>query len=1343
MSRIWQSFLPYHVLQQLTARPQTAPTDFEQRLQVVALFADVSGFTAISEALGSAGKSGTEELTTLLNSYFEPMIALIHTYGGIIAKFGGDAMTVFFPYSEDAYAPTVRRAVQCALNMQAKMSDYENIQTQAGPFSLAMKAGLASGELFSTVVGHPALRLESIIAGTVLDRSAGAEHLAQKGEVVIHKALLAASLDMEMETIAAEENFCLVKSITEPDLTAPLSPVGDLSLAIIETISAFIPPTIVQRIKTNQTSFINEHRKATILFVGFHGFDYDHDPEVGSKLQSYLYRIIQIVEQYDGYLNKVDMGDKGSKYIILFGVPLAHEDDENRALRCALDIQAMAHMPVRIGINTGFVFSGQVGSEARQEYTVMGDAVNLAARLMQAAETGQTLVNTAVQKTTADSFVWGDGRFLNLKGKTAPTKVYPLHSLKRRATLQLQEPTYALPMVGRETALNTIGNCLQNARQSQGQIIGITAEAGMGKSRLSAEAIKLALEQGMSGYGGECLSHGVNTSYLVWKNLLRGLFGLDAAWPLERQIQHLEAYLSKIDQSLVPRLPLLGRALNLPIPDNDLTQSMDAQLRKESREALIVDCIDHAARENPLLLILEDCHWIDDLSNDLLQAVGRYIANSPVAMLVIYRPPEADYMQPQVTRLGHFVEIALTEFTYQESTKLIGLKLAQFFGELSSIPVEFIERITERAQGNPFYIDEMINLIRDREIDPSDLQALQTLDLPGSLHSLIISRLDQLAEATKTTLKVASVIGRLFRARWLWEVYPELGVPERVRQQLALLNKLDITPVESPDSEEIEYLFKHILTREVAYESLAVATRKMLHEQIGLYIEHSFPDDRDQYVDLLAYHFSSSLNQAKQQEYLLRAGQIAQAAYANNAAIDYYQRLIPLLTGVEKSAVTIELGRIQQLLGNWEDAETAYRTALAIALEVDREQTVAQCEFMIGTLARVRGAYDEALTWLLRSLERFETANNLQGEADVKREVGIIHWSQGNFSQALESYEACLQIAQSISDRRGVCRAIGNMGLVYWTLGEYERALESYGRYETIATDIGDKLGVSRVMGNLGAVYLDLGDYHRALVHFANNLHIALELGYRQGISISVGNMGEVYAKQGEFRSSLACYRYNLAVALEVGDRLGVSFAIWGMANAYGGQGNLETADSLLQQAITIGRLLNVPYELCEYLYTQADLLMQQENFLQAQRVNDEALQIAIDVSHPQIQFDARLLQERLYFATRQVELDASVAALTQMLDDELDETARAEVLYAIWQVNGQAEFGEETAVLCQKLYAQTPDIKYKRRYETLTGSSLPIPPELPPLPQIVTGFTTTLDTLLQQVEAFIQEIAA
>ena len=202
-----------------------------------------------------------------------------------------------------------------------------------------------------------------------------------------------------------------------------------------------------------------------------------------------------------------------------------------------------------------------------------------------------------------------------------------------------------------------------------------------------------------------------------------------------------------------------------------------------------------------------------------------------------------------------------------------------------------VEQVTTKAQGNPFYIEELINFMHDRGLNPHDPAAFQMLELPDSLYSLVMSRIDQLREDEKTTLKVASVIGRLFKARWLWESYPQLGAPELVKGYLKTLSSLDLTPLDRPEP-ELEYFFKHNITQAVAYDSLAFATREQLHEGVGQFIERAYADRLSQYVDILAHHYGHSRNVAKQRHYFRQAGDAAKAAYANEAAIDYYQRFI-------------------------------------------------------------------------------------------------------------------------------------------------------------------------------------------------------------------------------------------------------------------------------------------------------------------------------------------------------------------------------------------------------------------------------------------------------------------
>jgi class 3 adenylate cyclase/tetratricopeptide (TPR) repeat protein len=1379
----WQPYIPGPIAADIVAHPERSPVGRELRFPAVALFADISGFTALSEALGQTGSSGTEELTSIVNNYFGPMIALIHSYSGVIGGFGGDGMTVLFPYTPRNRQAVVRRAIQCALDMQAAMPHYAAIRTRAGVFGMGMQAGLAMGEVLCTTVGDPALRLMPVIAGSAVDRCAEAERYAGRGEVVVHTALLPYA--GAVATGAARDEFTVVTRLERPALPRiAMPPPAVPSPAIQPTLQAYLHPAIAARLRHGQTGFINEYRAVTMLFAGFSGFDYDHDPAVVAKLQNYFTAVTRIVARYDGYLNKIDIGDKGSTYLVLFGAPLAHENDPERALRCAAELQALPGVPTHMGLNTGLVYCGNVGAAARQEYTVIGGAVNLATRLMQVAGSGQILLTDFTRRLVPDSIQCEELPPIGVKGLAEPVPISALIGLDGRAPLRLQGQTYTLPMVGREVEKALVAAKLSEVLDGAGQIIGITAEAGMGKSRLNSEIWRLAGQDGLQCYAGECQSYGTNVPYLVWQNLLRGFFGVDPTASDDAQIRTLTAAVEQIDPAAVPRLPLLGVALNMPIAETEITRSPDAKLRKAALEAMLIHAIRARAQDRPLLLVLEDCQWIDPLSLDLLEAVARNIGDVPVLVVLVYRTlPQPATEGERLTALPYFTELRLAEFTRAEAERLIRMKVARLFGTEDDVPLALIRRITERAQGNPFYIDEMINLIHDQGIDPTDLEALQHLDLPASLRSLIISRIDQLPEGEKTTLKVASVIGRVFPAAWIWGCYPQLGPHEQVLRYLSTLSQMDLTHIDQPEPELI-YLFKHIVTQEVAYQSLAGATRAKLHGQIGAFLEQTYGDDIQRWITLLAHHYSLSGDVAKQREYFLRAAEAAQAAYANDAAIEYYRRLVPLLPRAEQTAVRLKIGGILQLIGQWSEAEELYRRALQKFETARDPYTRARLQQALGDLLGLKGSYGEALLWLQRARKTCGEIDDRQGVARAIGGIGHIYWRQGNYADALACAEQQLAAATEIGDQEQVSQALGNFGRIYWEQGEYARALAGYSRQLQIATALGDRpsmilalgsmgnvywqqgeyaaalacfeqsllraveiddrRGISITVGQMGTVYWRQGNYAQALACFGRQLGIATEMGERRGVSEALGNMGIVYGEYGDYRRSLVCLQQQLAMAGKTGDRKYMSIAVANMARAYTAQGRYAEADRLYAQAVELADLLNNPYLRCEYLHGQAALYALLGRAADAQALNDVALRQAVAVQRRDIQFQAEVLAIRLGITLQQISPATALAALHHMESSWPAPEQRAALRYEGWRIDpSRHDLRENAAAEYRALYAALPQIEYRQRYQELTGRRLPSPPPLPDLPPAAARESIDPARLLDRVDATLAQMAA
>ena len=769
MKTNWISFIPQFLAEEIKQSPEYSIPQHDHRFQTVALFADVSGFTQMSEALAQTGRRGAEELTTLLNRYFSDMIEIIRCYGGHVGKFGGDAMTILFPFSPKTQAATIRRAIQCALDMQHGMSAYTKLPTSVGNFQLQMKAGLAMGTAYSTSVGVQSIRIEFIVAGQVLDKCADAEHHANRGDVILHKDLLPFAGKHKGQSIS--HSFFKIYQLQRKASKKPLASPPLLPDHVNQSLQSYMHPSIAERLAMGQVGFVNEHRVVTVLFIRIQDFNYASDPHVGEQLQAYFLNVIQIVAKYDGYLNKIDMGDKGSKFIILFGAPVGHENDEQRAIRCALEIKGLP-VPCQIGITSGSVFCGQVGAPTRQEYTVMGDSVNLAARLMQSASSNKILVDQATRKIAQQHFEWKTLAPIQVKGKRGRIAIFqPL----RPRWLTFKRQQFRLAIIGRDSELARVQKVIKLVKAGSGQILSIFGENGVGKSRLVFAIHDLAQAKDFEIYSGRGHAFGKNESYLVWRSIFLDLLGVEAKAPVVQQRQQLKRQLMKIDPLNSRRLPLLGDVLNIPIPDNRLTKSLEPQLRLELTKTFLLDILAAFIQTRPLLLILEDAHLIDPLSQAVFEFLARNIGNLPLLMVTVTRTSAHRPNSLQLGKISNQTEIILPALNPADSATLILEKLKQLWPELSAFSETLCQQIQEKSQGNPSFIESIIYFLHEKEIDPAAESFTEQIAIPDSLHSLIISRIDRLSGGEQASLKVASIVGRLFKAFWLWESVPDLG----------------------------------------------------------------------------------------------------------------------------------------------------------------------------------------------------------------------------------------------------------------------------------------------------------------------------------------------------------------------------------------------------------------------------------------------------------------------------------------------------------------------------------------------------------------------------------------
>jgi class 3 adenylate cyclase/tetratricopeptide (TPR) repeat protein len=1092
------------------------------RVTGAALFLDISGFTPLTEALARqlGPQRGAEELTVVLNVVFDAVLGELHRYRGSVIYFSGDAVTCWFDGDDG------RLAVACGLDMHRAMAQVRTIAAPGGQtFEIGMKVAVAAGPARRFVVGDPDVQLIDVLAGALMDRLASAEHHAERGQVVVEAATLDAltgQIEFAVVHGHGSDRVGVVGPLAAPQgpLPPPL-PNPKLPRAVSRQ---WLLPAVYERMHAGRGEFLAELRPVVPMFIRFGGIDYDNEPEAPRLLDDFVRRVQWVADGHGGNVLGLTVGDKGAYLYATFGSPLVHEDDAARACAAALEILAMegetSATGIQVGVASGRLLSGTCGHRYRRTFSCFGDAANLAARLMSAAPAGQAYVTAEVAREAGSRFIFEVQPDFKAKGKSALIAVRSLTGRSRRGPAR--EPRPAHPLIGRAAELARLQELAQLAAAGRGQVVGLAAEAGMGKSRLADELIGVLRSQGVPVHAGEAALVGGATSYLAWQSVWASLFGLTGD---DDPRPDLERALAEADAELLARLPLLGTALGITLEDNDLTRSFDAKLRKTSLESLLVRYLSRRAADGPFVVFLDDCHWLDPLSRDLLDLVTRAVASLPVLVLLTYRPD--GFAAPD---LKHVSVIELDRLDEASCRQLVLARLAELYGPETPPSAELLRLLVERAEGNAFYLEELVNYLHAEGADPAGTKAALT-DLPATLASLVLSRIDTLGESSRRTLKVASVVGRDFNLDVLTGAYPELGARRQVTGHLRRLTAADLVVPEGPEMDG--YAFKHAVIREVAYESVPFALRSVLHGHIGNWVEQVQPGE----LDLLAHHFWWSGEEAKKREYLRRAGEAAVARYANEAAVDYFRRLAPLLPEHERGPVLLKLGAVLELRGELAEAEAVYTEALELAQGLGDNGAAAWARTSRAEPRRKQGRYEEAGRELDEAWRAFEQLGDTAGLGRVAHVRGLIANLRGDPEQSRARFEQSLELRRALGDRRTEATLLGNLAMPAAHQGQYELAQELSEQALAIRTELGDRWGIGVSLNNIGMLAYLRKEYAEARLHLEEALRAGLEVGDLYGIAISEHNLGNATRELGDVHAAGDHYAEALRIYALTGDR--------------------------------------------------------------------------------------------------------------------------------------------------------------------------------------------------------------
>lgn len=903
----FSSYVPAMVAAQIARQGDRPDGPGTERFPAAVLFVDVSGFTALAERLAQKGAQGTEDLSRLLNDYFGGLINLVHSHGGDIIKFAGDALLAFWPAQDDGRSlnEQLHAAAQCALRIQASISDRKTRED----IRLALRIGLSAGEVSLSRVGGAEGRWELYAAGLPLSEVGRAEAEAAPGQVVV--APFAWSILSEAcEGSVLPSGFALLEALLTPATVASTRPSAVEEIAE-DALVGYIPGAVRARLEAGQEGWVAELRQVSVLFVHLPDLQ---DSTPLSQAQSTLYVLQSLMQRYEGTINKLSVDDKGISLLAAFGLPpLAHVDDASRAVQAAMEIrERLAGLGLRcgIGVTTGRAFCGEIGNTLRREYTMIGDVVNLAARLMMASQDG-ILCDLATFQAASGRFTFDALPKIQLKGKSAPIAVY-----RPQGETLSDAPTHA--MVGRHAERQLIEERLQAAASGrEGAVLVIEAEAGLGKSRLVAHTMSQAQRMGFKSIVGAGDAIEKSSPYFAWRSVFRQLFQLDAApdTPEDRR-SHVLAQLVQ-DPEALALAPLLNVVLPLDLPDNEQTEQLTGPVRADNTRNLLLRLLRQALTAEPTLLVLEDAHWLDSASWSLAHQVCRQLPSLVVLLATrpLGQPVPQDYKQ--IEELPQTQVLALAPLPPEGTAALVCQRLG-----VKRLPDTVATFILEKAEGHPYFTEELAYALRDSgalqiadgecriSLDSQDLRALE---LPNTIEGVITSRVDRLTPAQQLILKVGSVIGRVFAYQTLQDVYPIENDKPQIANELKLLDRLDLTPLETPEP-DLSYLFKHIITQEVVYNLMLYAHRKQLHQAVATWYERTHADALSPHYALLAHHWQKAEDYRRTIQYLEKAGEQAVQSGAYLEAKRFLEEAIALEAQAATPSSNFELARRERLL---------------------------------------------------------------------------------------------------------------------------------------------------------------------------------------------------------------------------------------------------------------------------------------------------------------------------------------------------------------------------------------------------------------------------------------------
>ena len=1033
-----------------------------------------------------------------------------------------------------------------------------------------------------------------------------------------------------------------------------------------------------------------ERKHVTVLFadvVDSTGLGEKLDPEQVAEIMNGAFAFLDAsVTKYGGTVARL----LGDAIIAVFGAPVAHEDDAERAVRAGLDIQAATReyaelverdygveFEVRVGINTGLAVLAAMGGELRTEYTAMGDTTNVAARMQAAAIPGTILISASTYHLVKELFEFKGRGATMIKGKSTAIETYEVVATKAVPGKVRGLKGLASPLVGRDAEYKLLNDGLNEAREGRGAFVAVIGEAGLGKSRLLAEISESAKSGPQVAWlEGRALSYGQAVTYYPWRQIIREAIGAQEGEAPEvvREKLYRDSACATMTEDDSKYLEVMLSV------ESDATLQAVAALEGEA----LVDKITEAARcylraradLMPTVIVLDDLHWADSASLELLLNVAGLVESWPLLIICLLRPdkdtPSWSATEQARSQLGaHYTEILLEPLDAEDAKELLGNLLY-----IEDLPESVRKLILNKAEGNPFFVEEVIRTLIDSEYIVQENNHWRTtreivnVTIPDTLTGVLSARIDRLPENTKHVAQTAAVLGRIFGYRLLKTVCAAAPSPEQIEDvepHLGILTYEELVRERVHDP-ELEYIFKHALTQEAAYELLLIRRRKVLHRRAGEVLERLYPKQRGELASALAYHFRLGEDWQRAADYAIGAGAQAVKVFAMNEALAYYDNAYEALKKVSEASseqlcdvilgwtpAALKLKPYQDVVDRLEEAEKIARelgdeARLARVLHWTANAYISNgfptrgmpALFESYQLAERLG--DERLTlaatfWMTAEMidrdprSGLEQMNNVaeaahkyrryEVEAHALAKKAIAHARLGEFAEARDAVERAFEVSRKTdSVVNGADVALGS-SLAFLDMGDVQRGLE-YSR-----------LGTEQAFSASGLECTMFGHYCTGLGNLHSHNPAEAQRAFESALTLLTDHLTELQRSEvlaNEVRAGLAVARFlggdteaindmetTLANADAVGDDYTVAFIAQTLGEAYTQLGDFERAKQYLDTALDYYRRNEMKPYLARGLKSSAKLHEAQGHVAEAERELAEAGHLMEELSLPPV----------------------------------------------------------------------------------------------------------------------------